>query len=383
MVLKRFMVVLLRTAGSAGQLKVAEVYPIPAIIQQLNAAVGDRFPLPALRHSGSLLSLSSLLPNPIFWRTTVHRKTIILATLLSMTLLASPLTALADEHLPIAEPAQQADPQLVLQQENALLREKLRSLECLPTLTAAGLNQKKLQRMQELAKELKAQRQSMTEFEGFVRWMTANLSGYEKYIQAGSVAAGFAKVLPIPYAGQASVLTKFVSQGVLSLNAASVSINRYLGSSQQFITRVDGLPVASPAREKELAELSRLADDRLLKDTADVQQKLTMTSEVSSSTLSFLESLYHYAGSGEEYWNKTKSLVGRGDADKKEKGFLSENINGLKGRAAAFNTRLKGFDESARKTAPAIKSLATYDELSRELESRASATAKGENVPGA
>ena len=79
---------------------------------------------------------------------------------------------------------------------------------------------------------------TMTDFEAFVTWMTANLSGYAKYVEAGSVAAGFARILPIPYAGQASLLTKFVSQGVLSLNAASVAIARYLDTSQKFVVRV-------------------------------------------------------------------------------------------------------------------------------------------------
>jgi len=65
--------------------------------------------------------------------------------------------------------------------------------------------------------------------------MATNLSGYSEHIEAGSFAAGFAKVLTIPYAGQASLLTKFISQGVLSLNAASVSLSRYLESLNHYV----------------------------------------------------------------------------------------------------------------------------------------------------
>jgi hypothetical protein len=210
----------------------------------------------------------------------------------------------------------------------------------------------------------------MADFEGFVKWMTANLSGYAKYVAAGSVAAGFAKILPIPYAGQASVLTKFVSQGVLSLNAASVAINRYMGTSQQLIARVEALDPAKPVSPAKISELARFADGELLRDMNDAQQKLTTTAEISTSALSFLESLNSYLGSTDEYWNKTKSFLTRKETDKKEKSYLSESIQNLKNGAGNFNARLKSFDESVRKDGPLIKSVVAYDELVREMAAR-------------
>lgn len=254
-----------------------------------------------------------------------------------------------------------------LARDNAQLREKIQQLEGTPSLTGEALTRKSVARLHEIARDTKAQRQAMTEFEAFVTWMTANLSGYAKYVQAGSVAAGLAKVLPIPYAGQASVLTKFVSQGLLSLNGASVAIAKYLGTSQQFVARVEALDGARP-NPRAIAELSRFADAELLRDMTDVQQKLAGAAELSTSALSFLETLNHYVGSTDEYWGKTKALLTRSESAKKEKSFLAESITGLKNRTEAFNGKLRLFNDTGRKDLPLIKSLIAYDELSRELE---------------
>ena len=266
-----------------------------------------------------------------------------------------------------APPVDQKDATIAtLQQENTLLHERLKAFEEKPALTAEALAKKNLQRLQEIARDTRAQRQSMTDFENYVKWMSGSLSGYAKYIEAGSIAAGFARVLPIPYAGQASILTKFVSQGLLSLNATSVAINRYLVSSQQFVSRVEALdPVRTTPQE--VTALNRFADEQLGRDMQDVQQKLAGTADLSASSLSFLESVNHYVGSTDEYWNKTKAFITRGDAAKKEKSFLSESIASLRNRTGAFNARLHLFSDSSHKAAPLIRSLGTYDELTREL----------------
>lgn len=255
-----------------------------------------------------------------------------------------------------------------LKQEHALMRDQLALLQNTPALTKDMLAARNLQRLKEIAADVKAQRQTMVDFEAFVSWMSNNLSGYSRYIEAGSVAAGFAKVLPIPYAGQASMFTKFVSQGILSLNAASVSINRYLATSQAFVARIDKLDAATP-NVADVMEAGRFAEDQLLKDMADVQKKLASAGEVSASTLSFLESLNHYVGSTDEYWKKTKSFITRND-NKNEKSFLSDSIASLKARAAGFNSKLQVFEEKAKKDAPLIKTLGAYGELIRELDGK-------------
>jgi hypothetical protein len=268
---------------------------------------------------------------------------------------------------PVAAPVAPS-PEVViasLTRENSMLQEKLKLLESC-SISSGTLASKNTKRLKEIAADIRVQRQGMADFEGYVKWMSTNIAAYSKYISAGSVAAGFAKVLPIPYAGQASLFTKFVSNAALSLSAASVSINKYLGTSQQFLTRVDALDAAKEPNPREVSDLVRMADQDLLKGMLEVQEKLTSTSELSSSSLSFLESLNHYMGSTDEYWNKTKSLL-KSD-EKKEKSFLSESTTALRNRAAAFNGKFRAFEATVKKDAPLIKSLVAYDDLIREID---------------
>jgi hypothetical protein len=254
---------------------------------------------------------------------------------------------------------------VALARENVLLQEKLKALEqC--SITSGDLAAKNCRRLKDVAADIRLQRQGLADFEGYVKWMSGNIAGYSKYLSAGSVAAGFAKVLPIPYAGQASVFTKFVSNAALSLSAASVSINKYLVTSQQFLARADALDPAKGAPAQEVSELVRFADQDLLKGMIEVEERLTSTSELSASSLSFLESLNHYVGSTDEYWTKTKSLL-KSD-DKKEKSYLSESTSSLRNRALAFNGKFKLFSETVKKDAPLIKSLVAYDDLIREID---------------
>jgi len=252
-----------------------------------------------------------------------------------------------------------------LTRENAQLQEKLKALEgC--SISSGALAAKNCRRLKDVAADIRVQRQGMADFEGYVQWMSANIAGYSKYISAGSVAAGFAKALPIPYAGQASLFTKFVSNAALSLSAASVSINRYLAASQQFLVRADELGPDQGASVREVSELVRFADQELLKSMIEVQERLASTAELSASSLSFLESLNHYMGSTDEYWIKTRALL-KSD-DKKEKSFLSESTAALRNRALSFNGKFKLFEETVKKDAPLIKSLVAYDDLIREID---------------
>lgn len=109
-----------------------------------------------------------------------------------------PQAPLCDETLKRQEEALEA-----LKAEQMRLEQKIRDMECAPVISSNELLMKNLQQIKALAVNTRAQRQSMADFRAFVTWMSSSLAGYEKYIYAGSVAAGFAKVLPIPYAGQA------------------------------------------------------------------------------------------------------------------------------------------------------------------------------------
>jgi hypothetical protein len=280
-------------------------------------------------------------------------------------LYASPARAADDPCGPVAHSVEQL---LKLQLDNEALTLSIKQIESVKSISIQQLHRKKAQRLKEIAADLKLQRQSTSDFEGFVKWMSTNLAGYNRYIQAGSYAAVIAKLLPIPYAGQASIFTKFVAQFTTALNSALVSINNYLSSSQQFIAMTEAIDPAKGPDEKAVTEAGAYADQKLLKDMNDAQQKLAMLSDLSAGALSFLESLNHYVSGTDEYWNKAKGLF-RKDVDPKEKSFISESTSSLKAQAGRFNERLKTFEELGKKETASVKALAVYDELAAEADS--------------
>lgn len=262
-----------------------------------------------------------------------------------------------------------------LAEENAALKARIGLLEGAPALGRDELVRRNALRLQGIARDVKAQRQTMADFERYVKWMSGSLSSYSRYIEAGTAAATFAKYLPVPYAGQAGAFVKFAAHFALSLNATSNAIERYLQTSQQFVTRAEGLDPSKP-KEREVADLGRFADEQLLKATGDVQTKLGTVSELSASALSFLQGMEQYLSSADEAWSKTKQFVTRKDDDKKEKSFLAESIENLKVQGAAFNGRFRLFEESAGRNVPLVKSLGAYDELVRELDAKGPAPAR-------
>lgn len=287
-------------------------------------------------------------------------------SLISLLMCLSVAPGLASENAcgPITPTEEQL---LKLQLDNELLTQRIRQLESIKYIPAERLRQKKALRLKEIAAEVKVQRQSTRDFEGFVKWMSANLAGYNRYIQAGSYVAVVARMLPIPYAGQASIFTKFVAQFTVALNAASVSITNYLNSSQKFLAMAETVDPGKALDEKAISETANFADQKLLKDMNDAQLKLATVSDLSSGALSFLESLNHYVSGTDEYWNKAKGIF-RKDIDPKEKSFISESTNNLKIQADGFNGKLKVFENLGRKETASVKTLAVFDELTAEIQ---------------
>jgi hypothetical protein len=250
--------------------------------------------------------------------------------------------------------------------EQEILTLKLNQLESLRNLPIELLNRKKALRLKEIAVDVKKQRLVTTDFESFFNWMSINLASYNRYLQAGSYAAMAAKFLPIPYAGQASVFTKFVSQFTVALNNASVAISNYQKSSLKFISMVDAMENAGTDKDKLATEAMLFADQQLLKDMNEAEARLALVSDLSSGALSFLESINHYVGRTDEYWNKAKGVFKK-DIDPKEKSFISESTNNLKNSADNFNSKIRTFKELGKKEAFGIKALAVYDELATEI----------------
>jgi hypothetical protein len=264
-------------------------------------------------------------------------------------------------------PITPAEEQLfIIRQDNSLLATKVKELDSRRFITEEHLLRKKVLLLKDIAADTRLQSQTMEHFQGFVSWMNGNLAGYTKYIKAGSYAAVVGRMLPIPYAGQASIFTKFTAQFTIALNSASVAINSYLATSQKFVLMLDAIDPAKPIDKKIAAEASAFADTSLLKDMNDTQIRLATVADLSSGALSFFESLNHYISGTDEYWNKAKGLF-RNDVDPKEKSFISESANSLKNKAASFNGKLSNFAELTKRQNIRIKSLTVYDELLAEL----------------
>jgi len=237
-------------------------------------------------------------------------------------------------------------------------------------LTLEELNHKRLQRLQDVSREIRTQRESMADFDTYLKWMGGALAGYGKYVEAGSFAAGFAKYLPVPYAGQAGQLTKFISHFALSISATSAAVTSYLNSSKFFISGVEAIGISPEGKESDLAMLTFYADQQLSRDMLELRGRLESISSLSSSALSFLLGMQQYLGSTDEYWQKTKSLMSRKDAEKADKGALAGSIDGLRSRAEAFNGKLKQYDSMVSATMPRIASLVAYDELRQDMEAK-------------
>lgn len=248
-----------------------------------------------------------------------------------------------------------------------LLKAHIAALEQAPRLSSQDLASRSRKAHLLIAAQVRLQRSTMADFSSFVSWLSGNLEGYHKYLQASTVAANIVKILPIPYAGQASLFTKFVTQAVVSLNTASSSINRYLITSQNYLSRHDAIEKSGHPSPEEIASLSLLAQDQLLRDTSELQRQLASTGEIATSVLSFLEVVNSYLKNADQYWAKTKSFVSRNDQVAKENGYLAGSIAGLHDRAALFAGKMKTFKDLGVNNEKAVHTARVYDDLAKEL----------------
>lgn len=231
-------------------------------------------------------------------------------------------------------------------------------------LTLSVLQQRKLAKFHQVMDDIKAQRALIADFEHYAAWMNSNLAAYNRYIQAGSAAAAITRFLPIPYAGQAAVFSKFVAQFSQTLGTASKSLDNYLQISQQVLTQAARLDPAHPD-SKSLADVHALADANLLKSMYEANQQLKNVADLSSGAQAFLVGLSNYLATGDEYLHKVKGVFKK-EAAQHEKSFLTENISNLKTQTELFNSRLKNFEILGGRISTTVKSLSVYDELAAE-----------------
>lgn len=242
---------------------------------------------------------------------------------------------------------------------------KLQQCEERPCLTRSVLQQRKLAKFHQALEAIKAQRALIADFERYAAWMNNNLAAYNRYIQAGSAAAAVTKFLPIPYAGQAALFSKFVAQFSQSLGTTSKALDLYLKNSQQIIEQASRLDGTKPD-PKALAELHAAAETGLVKSMEEANRQLKGIAELSSGAQAFLVGLNSYLATGDEYLNKVKGVFKK-ESSHHDRNFLTESTSALKSQTELFNTRLKNFEALGTTINTTIKSLGVYDELAAEL----------------
>ncbi len=242
---------------------------------------------------------------------------------------------------------------------------KLQQCEARPCLSRGVLQQRKLAKFHQAMDTVRTQRALIADFERYAAWMNNNLAAYNRYIQAGSAAAAVTKFLPIPYAGQAALFSKFMAQFSQSLGSTSKALDLYLKTSQQIITQASQLDGTNPD-PKALAELHATAEGTLLTSMGEASRQLKGIAELSSGAQAFLVGLNSYLTTGDEYLNKVKGVFKKEPAHH-DKGFLTESTSALKSQTEQFNTKLKNFELLGVTISTTIKSLGVYDELAAEL----------------
>ena len=133
-----------------------------------------------------------------------------------------------------------AEEQVVqLQQDKQILNLRIKQIEA-KTLSLDRLSQKKAQRLKEIAADVKVQREATADFEGFVKWMCANLTRLQSLHPGWLSCCG-----PCPFPaytlrrpGLRVHQIRLCNSPWHSMQPQSLS-NAYLSSSQNFIAMTD------------------------------------------------------------------------------------------------------------------------------------------------
>lgn len=249
------------------------------------------------------------------------------------------------------------------------LRKRLLLMEQAPRLTSDEIHGRVWSELKEMARRVRGQREGVKESARYVSWLSENLDGYQKYLQASTVAANLIKVLPIPYAGQASLFTRFTAQGVATLNRTGKTIRTYLDASAQFIDAYDGATASQDHSVEREQNLERSAE-RLVTAEQELNQSLQGVLDISTATLSFLEGVKGYLGSADQYWARTKSLVKRDGGAAPEKGYLSTSIEHLREQGERFTRGMAGVSDVVTKNGEAMTRIRVLRMLENDLHAR-------------
>lgn len=230
---------------------------------------------------------------------------------------------------------------------------------------AQQLNQYSYEHLFKVAHLMRQDAKKIDEFSGFITAIKGSVNEYAQIIRSSVYLTNVVRYLPIPYAGEASSITKVVSNTLLNLNGAAVSLDRYQKSSNAFLDSFDKLDPHS-ATPAQLAKLAAYADTVVMNDAEALQNSLQGISSSASTLAATTQSISNAISTGGDYLNQAKSFVGiKPSANEEEK--VRASGTSFHTKLTLLSQKISTLENSAQTHRTNILKARSYAELAQQL----------------
>lgn len=229
--------------------------------------------------------------------------------------------------------------------------------------TAQQLNQYSYEHLSKVAALMRQDSKKIDEFSGFITAIKGSVNDYAQIIRSSVYLTNVVRYLPIPYAGEASSITKVVSNTLLNLNGAAVSLDRYQKSSAAFLENFDKLDPRS-VTSAQLVKLSVYADTVVINDAETLQDSLQGISSSASTLAASTQSISNAINTGGDYLNQAKSFVGI-KANEEEK--VKASGTSFHAKLSLLSQKISALENSAHTHRANVLKARTYAELAQKL----------------
>lgn len=186
---------------------------------------------------------------------------------------------------------------------------------------------------------------TVDDFGGFITAMKASVADYADMIKASAYLSNVVRVLPIPYAGEASTATKLASNTLLHLGNAAAALDRYKKSSAAFLYDFDRLDRAT-ATPEQIARLAAFADDTVMNDARDLQTAMGRIASATAGMATAAQTVSRAMETTGDYLDQAKNLVGM-QPSPKEKARAAADRDSFKARLIQLNQKIAALENSA------------------------------------
>lgn len=223
--------------------------------------------------------------------------------------------------------------------------------DCIQKSEISSIAFQSLQKIKNDGAELKSLTSELNEY---AKWLSVYFSGYSKYIEQAGTYSPLIKMIPLPYAGQAGDIVKFGSKLTLSITNSAVALD----NANRSITKYEELlrDANSPAK---IALAAKFADEKLIPDLKDAQQKNETLQNMSLSLLAFGESVEKATNGAQDALLKAKSIFSS-DASEKDRQPKSAQI---KQKLDLMKVKMARIDDIIKNSSVSAKKAYVYSEL--------------------